>query len=61
MGCPVCKSPLMVSNSKFESEVGSTDVFNVLTMVCINPKCPNYAGSDLNNPAKAETIRNKVN
>ena len=52
------------------SEVGSTEVFNELTLVCINsridpvkkaPVCSLYAGKDLNNPLKvAATIRNKV-
>ena len=52
------------------SEVDSTEVFNELTMVCINSRvdpvkkayvCSLYAGKDLNNPLKvAATIRNKV-
>jgi hypothetical protein len=62
MQCPECNSPLQVSNSKFESEQGSTDVYSVLTMVCVNPKCGLYCGKDLNNPLKvAQTVRNKVN
>ncbi len=62
MECPQCNKDLLISNSKLCSEVGSTDVYSELTMVCVNPKCPNYAGTDLNNPAKvAETVRNKVN
>jgi hypothetical protein len=60
--CQECKAPLMVANSKFESSEGSTDVYSVLTMVCVNPKCSNYAGTDLNNPAKvAAVVKNKVN
>lgn len=62
MQCPQCKAPLMVAKSEYKSEVDSTDVYNVLTMVCINPKCDNYAGKDLKKPLKiAETVRNKVN
>lgn len=62
MQCPECNQPLMVANSKFESAEGSTEVFSVLTMVCVNPKCPNFAGPNLNEPAKvAATVRNKVN
>ena len=62
MQCPECKAPLQISNSKFESEVGSEDVYSVLTMVCVNPKCPNYCGPNLNEPLKvAAIIRNKVN
>lgn len=60
--CDECKSNLMIANSGFKSEEGSTDVFNELTLVCINPKCGNYSGPDLNNPLKvAATVRNKVN
>lgn len=61
MQCPECQSNLMVANSKFESSEGSTEVFSVLTMVCVNPKCPNFAGPNLNEPLKvAATVRNKV-
>lgn len=71
MECPECRSPLMVANSKFESEANSTDVYSVLTMVCVNSKidpikrtqvCSLYCGLDLNNPLKvAAVVRNKVN
>jgi hypothetical protein len=61
MQCPECNQPLMVANSKYESEQGSTEVYNVLKMVCVNPKCSNYAGTNLNEPLKvAATVRNKV-
>lgn len=70
MQCPECGSNLVIANSKMVSEVGSTEVFNELTLVCINsridpvkkaPVCSLYAGQDLNNPLKvAATIRNKV-
>jgi hypothetical protein len=70
MNCPECGSPLMIAKSKFVSEEGSTEVFNELTLVCINSHidpvkkafvCSLYAGKDLNNPLKvANTIRNKV-
>ncbi len=62
MKCPECKAPLMISSSKYESEEGSTDVYSVLTLACINPKCDNYCGPNLNKPLKvAATQRNKVN
>lgn len=62
MQCPECQSNLMVANSKFESSEGSTEVYSVLTMVCVNPKCGNYAGPNLNEPLKvAAVVRNKVN
>lgn len=70
MQCPECGSNLIIANSKMVSEVGSTEVFNELTLVCINsridpvkkaPVCSLYAGQDLNNPLKvAATVRNKV-
>ena len=71
MECPECKAPLMVANSKFESDVDSTDVYSVLTMVCVNSKfdpvkkawvCSLYCGPNLNQPLKvAAVVRNKVN
>jgi hypothetical protein len=52
----------MVANSKLESPEGSTEVYSALKMVCINPKCDNFCGPDLNNPLKiAEIIKRKVN
>ena len=70
MKCPECGSNLVIANSKMVSEVGSTEVFNELTLVCINSRidpvkkayvCSLYAGKDLNNPLKiAGTVRNKV-
>lgn len=70
MKCPECGSNLMIAKSKLVSDEGSTEVFNELTLVCINsridpvkkaPVCSLYAGQDLNNPLKvAATVRNKV-
>ena len=72
MKCPECGSPLMIANSKFEAETteNGTEIYSVLTMVCINsaidpvkkaPVCSLYAGADLNNPLKiVTTVRNKV-
>lgn len=61
MECKECHSDLKIADSKLESDVGSTDVYSVLKMVYINPKCSNYCGLDLNNPTKYEPVRNKVN
>ena len=38
MKCPECGSPLMIANSKFEAETteNGTEIYSVLTMVCIN-------------------------
>lgn len=60
MKCPECNSPLMIANSRLVSDEGSTEVYSELRMVCINPKCPNYSGHDLNKATKYETVRNKV-
>lgn len=60
MKCSQCDSNLMIGDSKFVSDKDSTDVYSELKMVCINPKCPNYGGSDLNKATKYETVRNKV-
>lgn len=62
MECSQCKAPLMISNSQYSSAKDSEDVHVNLTMVCVNPKCGNYCGTDLNKPRKvAATVRNKVN
>ena len=62
MECQECKAPLQISHSEFKTEVGSTDVYSVLTLCCVNPKCANFCGADLNNPVKiAMTVKNKVN
>ena len=61
MECNKCKKPLMVSNSKYTTEVDSIEIYSELTLVCINPKCDSYCGVDLNNPLKvAKLVRNKV-
>lgn len=72
MNCPECGSPLMIANSEFKAETtdNGTDIYSVLTMVCINSAidpvkkshvCSLYAGTDLNNPLKvAAVIKNKV-
>lgn len=62
MECPECQQSLMVASSKYESDKDSTEVYSVLTMVCINPKCDNYSGPNLNEPKKiANVVRKKVN
>jgi hypothetical protein len=38
-----------------------TEVYNNLPMICINPKCDYYGGTDLGNPIKTITIiKNKL-
>ena len=72
MKCPECGENLFIANSKYEAETTEegTQIYSVLTMVCINSRidpvkrthvCSLYAGPDLNNPLKvAATVRNKV-
>lgn len=65
--CPLCSNDLFIAGSKFDAKndnlpIIPTKIFSVLTMVCINPNCPNFAGSDLNNPkVVVNTIWNQVN
>ena len=60
--CPECNNPLQYKRDRFESAEGSTDVYVILDGLCVNPKCSNYCGPNLNEPAKAAaTVRNKVN
>ena len=60
--CTECNQPLMVGNSQYKSDEGSTEVYVELMMVCVNPKCGTYAGPNLNEPLKvAAIVRNKVN
>jgi len=49
------------SRSKFVTEIDSTDVYNEMKMVCINPKCDDYGGRDLNKASKFQILRRKVN
>jgi len=60
MQCKQCNSNLMIAGSQLKSDIGTTDVYSELKMVCINPNCPNYGGTDLNKATKFETVRNKV-
>lgn len=62
MKCQQCNQDLRVANNIMKSEEGSTDVYSVQTLVCVNSKCGSYAGTDLTKPLKvAQTLRNKVN
>lgn len=61
MKCELCGSKMVIAESRFFSEKGSEEVYNELKMVCINPKCDDFAGHDLNKTTKFKTIRRKVN
>ena len=60
MKCDVCGNDLKIAGSKFVSDVGSTDVYRELKLVCINPKCSEFGGYDLTNATKYKTDRKKV-
>ena len=68
--CPVCNTSLQVISSTYESLAGSTDVYSVIKLGCLNnsePRnnldpCANYAGGQNPDPPHLiTTIRNKVN
>ena len=67
MLCSDCGAPLQIADSKFAFENDHTpdlptELYSVLTMVCVNPKCSNYCGPNLTEPLKvAQVVRNKVN
>lgn len=60
MKCVLCNSKMMIAGSKLVSEEGSTDVYNELKMVCVNPKCDDFGGYDLNKATKYKTERRKI-
>ena len=61
MKCEYCNNDLKVSNSKLESDINSTEVNSVQTLVCVNANCDIYCGTDLTNPKQiAKTIKVKV-
>lgn len=51
---------MRIVGSKMESEKYSTEVYSVLTHACVNKKCDNFAGDDLNNPKVSEIVRNLI-
>lgn len=61
MKCEKCGGKMMIAESKYVTEIDSTDVYNEMKMVCINPKCDDYGGRDLNKASKFQTLRRKVN
>ena len=63
--CSKCNGTLSIANSRIEFEGDTspdmvTKAYNVLDMICINPKCPSYT-ADLSNPIVIETIRQPMN
>ena len=64
--CQLCNSDLLIADSKYiatgdTSPDTVTEIFVELTMVCPNPKCKDYAGTNHNKPKKvAKMKRNRV-
>lgn len=61
MECELCKQSLIIANSAYRRGEGATDVFCDLSLVCVNPNCACYSGTDLSNPLMiAKTVSNQV-
>lgn len=50
MQCPECKQELRIAKTSYGVKEGKPYCFQ--DMVCINKRCTNYTGEDLNQPAK---------
>lgn len=62
MKCDLCGCDLRIGKVEFTSEKDSTDVFSVQPLICVNPDCNNYGGTDLTNPTKvSKSFESKVN
>jgi len=62
MKCEYCEKDLWVSSSKMESPKDTETVTCVQKLVCVNPDCEIYSGTDLTNPKQiAKTIRTAMN
>jgi len=53
MKCKVCKSDMQIVDSKFISELESTEVYTEQTLECVNPNCASKG--------KKDKIKTKVN
>lgn len=60
MKCEQCGHDMMVIDTKFTSELDTTDVFVHQDMACTNSKCALYAGQDLKKAKNKKVNRNKV-
>jgi hypothetical protein len=62
MKCPQCNLNTTIADTKYKSDIGSTDIFVEQTHVCTNSKCGMYAGKDLSNPSTVvEVTSTKIN
>lgn len=61
MKCEYCGKNLIIGKSELKSEINSTTVDCVQTLLCTNTECSVYCGNDLSNPlAVSKTITTKV-
>lgn len=60
MNCPSCSNSLRIAKATYTSDVGSTDVYHEMKMVCANPECASYE-PNMDEPMKFEMFRTKVN
>ena len=61
MKCENCNQDLRVCSSKMVSPIGTETITCVQKLVCVNPDCELYAGTDLTNPKQiAKTINTEV-
>jgi len=61
MICEKCGCKMRIAESKMVSDIGSTEVYNELKMVCPNPLCEDFCGFNPKNITKFKPIRRKVN
>lgn len=55
--CPKCDTSLKRAYGGLKSAKDSEDVYNEQAMICDNPKCPNYCGTDLSKPLVIVELR----
>ena len=60
MKCETCGGKMYIAESRMVSELNSTDVYNELKMVCVNPLCDDFCGYDPDDLRKFKRERRKV-
>ena len=65
--CPKCNSLVRISDSKLVFENDDTPeletiAYNLMKLVCVNPECEDYCGTDVSNlRIVIEVVKNRVN
>lgn len=60
MKCDLCGKDLYISSSKLESPENTNVITCIQKMVCVNPDCTMYSGTDLSNPTKVAKVVNNT-